>query len=684
MTNLISTRVISTIGLIQMTREPVNALGQGLREAVSKAHHKFENNPAIAAIVLTGQGRFFSAGADITEFDTERREPLLTDLIEQIEGSKKPVFALVNGIAYGGGFELALGCHGIAMLPQAKFAFPEINLGNIPGAGGTQKLPRLIGGPAALEIILSGKPISAAHALKIGVARRVDATQTEAIAKIADELSDASSKHLPRNLSVKGSPDDLAEVATQFMRRARGAPAASKVVEAVRMAYNTPISLGLAWEKETFQTLNTSPEAKALRHIFFAERKSRKIADVPLNTPQRALASTGVVGVGMMGAGIATCLANAGLHVTLVEEKQSNLEIGLARIRSIYDEALRKGHISKAEAEECLARITGSVSMNSLAKVDMVVEAVYENMNIKCSVFAALDKICKPSAILATNTSTLDVNEIAAATSRREDVIGLHFFSPAHIMKLLEVVRADHTAPDVIATAMALGPRLGKVPVLVGVCNGFAGNRMFINFNREAQMLIEEGALPWQIDSVLTDWGLAMGPLAVMDLAGLDVGYRIRQARGPQIPYPFTIADRLAEDGYLGQKTGRGWYLYPKGSRRGQPNPEVEKLIKEVAKEKGIIRRQISNEEILNRCLWQLVNTGYQIVEEGIAQRLSDLDVIFVNGYGFPKTRGGPMFFADQVGLARIAADVCQYHSEIGPHWKPSALLLEQAAKVSS
>jgi len=303
-------------------------------------------------------------------------------------------------------------------------------------------------------------------------------------------------------------------------------------------------------------------------------------------------------------------------------------------------------------------------------------------MDIKCSVFATLDKICKPGAILATNTSTLDVNEIAAATSRPEDVIGLHFFSPAHIMKLLEVVRANYTAPDVIATAMALGPRLGKVPVLVGVCNGFAGNRMFINFNREAQILVEEGALPWQIDAVLTDWGLAMGPLAVMDLAGLDVGYRIRKARGPQSPYPFTIADRLAEAGYLGQKTGRGWYLYPEGTRRGQPDPEVEKLIKAVAHEKGITRRQISNEEILQRCLWQLVNTGYQIVEEGIAQRLSDLDVIFINGYGFPKTRGGPMFFAEQTGLARIAADVRQYHAEIGQHWKPSALLLEMADKA--
>lgn len=682
MTDLISTQIHGALGIIRMTRGPVNALGHGLRVAIAQAHRTFESDPAISAIVLTGQGRFFSAGADITEFDTGRRTPFLTDLIAQIEASMKPVFALVNGIAYGGGFELALGCHGLAVLPEARFAFPEITLGNIPGAGGTQKLPRLIGGPAALDIILSGKPISASRAHDLGITRSIDTTEAEALARIETELANGTSQRLPRDLAVGGSPDDLADIAAPYLRRARGAPAPAKVVEGVRMAYDTPLEKGLAWERETFTTLNTSPEARALRHVFFAEREARKVEDVPPQTPQRALASAGVIGAGTMGAGIAKCLADAGLSVTVIEQQQDRLDQGLARIRAIYDEALHKGRISRTEAEARLARISGSVSMDSLAEADLVVEAVFEAMDVKRGVFATLDRICKPDAILATNTSTLDVNEIAAATSRPQDVIGLHFFSPAHIMKLLEVVRADKTAPEVIATAMALAPRLGKVPVLVGVCDGFAGNRMFINFNREAQILVEEGALPWQIDAVLTDWGLAMGPLAVMDLAGLDVGYRIRQARGPQSPYPFTTADRLAEAGHLGQKTGRGWYRYPEGARRGQPDPEVEKLIKAVSHEKGITRRQISNEEILHRCLWQLVNTGYQIVEEGVAQRPGDLDVIFVNGYGFPRTRGGPMFFAEQAGLARVATDIRRYHAAIGPHWKPSDLLLELAEKA--
>ncbi|WP_243612486.1 3-hydroxyacyl-CoA dehydrogenase NAD-binding domain-containing protein [Shimia aestuarii] len=679
MTDLISTHTHGALGIIRMTRGPVNALGHALRVAISQAHRTFESDPAIAAIVLTGQGRFFSAGADITEFDSGRRAPFLTDLIAQLEASTKPVIALVNGIAYGGGFELALGCHGLAALSDAKVAFPEITLGNIPGAGGTQKLPRLIGGPAALDIILSGKPISAKRAHDLGIAQSIDGTEAEALTRIEADLADGPPQRLPRDLTVEGSPEDLSEVAAPYLRRARGAPAPAKALEGVQMAYDTPLDAGLAWERETFTALNTSPEAKALRHVFFAEREARKIEDVPPQTPKRALASAGVIGAGTMGAGIAKCLADAGLSVTVIEQEQDRLDQGLARIRAIYDEAQSKGRLSKADAEARLARISGSTSMDALCEADIVVEAVFEAMDIKRSVFAALDKICKPGAILATNTSTLDVNEIAAATSRPEDVIGLHFFSPAHIMKLLEVVRADKTAPDVIATAMALGPRLGKVPVLVGVCDGFAGNRMFINFNREAQILIEEGALPWQIDAVLSDWGLAMGPLAVMDLAGLDVGYRIRQARGPQSPYPFTTADRLAEAGHLGQKTGRGWYLYPDGARRGQPDPEVETLIKAVSQEKGITRREISDEEILHRCLWQLVNTGYQIIEEGIAQRPSDLDVIFVNGYGFPKTRGGPMFFAEQTGLARVAADVRRFHAEIGAHWTPSALLLEQA-----
>lgn len=684
MDTLVDTEIRGRVGVIRMTRGPVNALGHGLRSAIAEAHRTFEADPDIAVTVLTGHGKFFSAGADITEFDTGRKPPLLTDLIAQMENGSKPIVAVVNGIAYGGGLELALGCDYVYLLPGAQLAFPEIKLGNIPGAGGTQKLPRLIGGPKALDIILSGKPFGADTALKDGLAEAICNDFEAALTQIQTRAAKGLPRNRVRDRAVPGTADALDIAAAPHLRRARGALATTAAVEAVRKAYTTPIDEALAWERDTFTRLNTSSEARAQRHLFFAEREARKVADVPSDTPLRPIESAGVIGAGTMGAGIAMCLADAGIPVTLIEQEQDRVEAGLNRIRQTYEAARDKGRITKDEAEARIARISGSVSFEDLRTADIIIEAVFEAMDVKHDVFARLDAICKPGAILATNTSTLDVNRIAEATARPQDVIGLHFFSPAHIMKLLEVVRADKTAKDVIATSMSLGQRIGKIPVLVGVCDGFAGNRMFINFNREAQILIEEGALPWQIDKVLTDWGLAMGPLAVMDLAGLDVGYRIRKARGPQSPYPFTTADRLAEAGRLGQKTGRGWYLYPDGARRGVPDPEVEALIHEVSREKGITRRDVTDDEILHRCLWQLVNTGFQIVKEGIAQRASDLDVIFVNGYGFPKTRGGPMFYAEETGLEQVAADVARYHRDIGEHWKPSALLLERGKMATA
>lgn len=684
MNHLIDVETKGPVAIIRMTHRPVNALGHGLRSAISRAHHTFEADPKISAIVIAGNNKFFSAGADINEFDTGRKSPLLTELITQLETGVKPVIALIDGIAYGGGFEMALGCDYIYLLPDAKLAFPEIKLGNIPGAGGTQKLPRLIGGPKALDMILTGAPITAETAHALGVSVAIAPNEEAALDLIVETAKAGLSRRRIRDRHVEGSPDTLDSIAAPHLRRARGAPAPAKAVEAVRMSYATPIDEGLAWERETFSALNVSPESKAQRHIFFAERDARKVDDLPPETPLRPVTSAGVIGAGTMGAGIAMCFADAGIPVCIIEQDQNRLTQGLAGIRRTYEASRDKGRIKTNEAEARIDRISGSVDMADLAQADVVVEAVFESMDVKREVFTQLDTICKPDAILATNTSTLDVNQIAEVTNRPQDVIGLHFFSPAHIMKLLEVVRADKTAKDVIATSMALGQKFGKVSVLVGVCDGFAGNRMFINFNREAQILIEEGALPWQIDGVLQDWGLAMGPLSVMDLAGLDIGYRIRQARGPQSPYPFTTADRLAEAGRLGQKTGRGWYLYPDGARRGQPDPEVEVLIEKISREKGITRRNISDDEILHRCLWQLVNTGYQLVEEGIVQRVSDLDVIFVNGYGFPKTRGGPMFFAQQTGLADVAADITRYHKEIGPHWKPSKLLLELALSADS
>ncbi len=672
------------IGLIRFTRPPVNALGVAMRAAIAEAHQAFEADSRIAATALTGDGRLFSAGADITEFDSGRRSPLLTEVIAQLEQGRKPVIALIDGIAFGGAFELALGCDYRYALPGARLSFPEIRLGNIPGAGGTQKLPRLAGGPAALELILSARVLSAEEALALGIVDAVLPDLNAALAHLAAEVADTLPRRRLIDREVAGPQDALDEIAAPFLRRARGAPATAAALEAVRRAHTMPIAAALDWERETFRRLNTSPEARAQRHLFFAERKAAKVADLPPGTEARPVDNVGIVGAGTMGRGIAMAFADAGLPVTLVEQEAERLDAALDGIGRAYAQQVARGRIAEDAARARTGRISGTTDLAGLAQADLVIEAVFEAMEVKREVFAALDRVAKPGAILATNTSTLDVNRIADATGRPEDVLGLHFFSPANVMKLLEVVRAARTAPDVVQTAMTLGRRIGKVPVCVGVCDGFAGNRMFINFNREAQILVEEGALPWQVDRVFTEWGLAMGPFAVMDLAGLDVGYRIRQARAagrdPAEPYPFTAADRLAEAGRLGQKAGRGWYTYGEDPRKGIPDPEVEALIAEVAGEKGIARRAVSDEEILHRGLWQLVNTGGYILGEGIAQRASDLDVIFTSGYGFPRTRGGPMHTAEVYGLARVVAEIERFHAAHGRHWRPAPILLDRAA----
>jgi len=673
------------LGLIRMTRPPVNALGQALRTAMRDAHAAHQADPGIKAIVITGTGRFFSAGADITEFDGKRRHPYLTELIAALEAGPKPAFALVNGLAYGGGLELALGCDHICVLPDARLALPEITLGNIPGAGGTQKLPRLIGGAEALRMILSGKPVDAATARRLGLASWQAETEASALDMIAAQISAGLPRRRPRDLSPGGAPEDLKEVAAPFLRRARGAPAPEKALEAVQMAYNTPIDDALVWEQKTFATLNVSPESRAMRYLFHAERTARKLDDLPAETRPRPVASVGVVGAGTMGVGIALCCAAAGLPVTLLDQDAARLAQAVAHIRTQCHTEAARGRISPDTAQARIALISPAQDFATLAMADLVIEAVFEAMDVKHEVFSKLDAVCKPGAVLATNTSTLDVNLIADATSRPADVVGLHFFSPAHVMKLLEVVNAARTAPEVLATAMDFAVKLGKVAAVVGVCDGFAGNRMFMNFNREAQILVEEGASPEQVDRVLQDWGLAMGPLAVMDLAGLDVGYRIRKARAPTRnpadPYPFTTADRLVEAGRLGQKSGLGWYRYSEESRAPKPDPTVDALIKVVTAEKGIARRTVSDTEILERCLLQLVNTGFQLLGEGIVRQASDLDVILVNGYGFPRSKGGPMHYARETGLAQIAGRITQFHNKFGAHWRPAPRLLTDAAE---
>lgn len=673
------------LGLIRMTRPPVNALGQALRTAMFDAHAAHLADPGIKAIVITGTGRFFSAGADITEFDGKRRHPYLTELIAALEAGPKPAFALVNGLAYGGGLELALGCDHICVLPDARLALPEITLGNIPGAGGTQKLPRLIGGAEALRMILSGKPVDAATALRLGLASWQAETEAKALEMIAAQISAGLPRRRPRDQSPSGAPEELKEVAAPFLRRARGAPAPEKALDAVRMAYDTPIDDALVWEQKTFAALNVSPESQAMRYLFHAERTARKLDDLPAKTRPRPVASVGVVGAGTMGVGIALCCAAAGLKVTLLDQDAARLAQAVIQIRSTCQAEAARGRISPDIAQARIARIIPAQDFATLATADLVIEAVFEAMDVKHEVFSKLDAVCKSGAVLATNTSTLDVNVIADATSRPADVIGLHFFSPAHVMKLLEVVNADRTSPEVLATAMDFAVKLGKVAAVVGVCDGFAGNRMFMNFNREAQILVEEGALPEQVDRVLQDWGLAMGPLAVMDLAGLDVGYRIREARAPtrdpNDSYPFTTADRLVEAGRLGQKSRLGWYRYPEGSRTPEPDPIVTALIETVAAEKGITRRIVTDYEILERCLLQLVSTGFHLLDEGIVRRASDLDVILVNGYGFPRSKGGPMHLARQTGLISVAEKITRFHCKYGVHWCPAPLMLREAAR---
>ena len=671
------------VGLITIQSPPVNALGQAVRAGLLARLKDACDDPSIAVLVVTGAGRGFSAGADITEFDKAPQSPLLGEVIAAFEASARPTVAAIGGFALGGGLELALGMRYRIGFPGARLALPEVNLGLLPGAGGTQRLPRLIGADAALDVITSGRHVMADDALANGL---VDA--------IADDLDEAIA--LARELASAGErPADWAEApvaaadapfetfAERMKRRRRGFPAPIRCIEAVRAATRLPLKEGLAWERKAFAELKASPESKAQRYVFFAEREAAKVKGISRDTPTRQVSHAAVVGAGTMGSGIALCLADAGLQVTVMESSEAALACGLARIESIYDAALAKGRMDKAERDRRLARVSGTVDMAAFANADLVIEAVFEDMAAKRNVFQRLDKICKTGAILATNTSTLDVNAIAMATDRPEDVLGMHFFSPANVMRLLEVVRGAQTADDVLATVMRLAGQIGKLPVCVGVCDGFVGNRMFMSRNQEALSLIEEGALPSQIDRVLTDWGMAMGAFAVMDLAGTDVGWRIRRAReakrDKREPYPFTVADRLALAGRHGQKVGKGWYRYEPGSRTTIEDPEVTAMIEAVSREKRIQRREIGDDEVLRRCLWQLVNTGAHLLEEGIAQRASDIDMIFLNGYGFPAFRGGPMYHADQTGLDRVLADIEAFHALHGERWRPAPLLRQLA-----
>ena len=674
------------VTVLVLDNPPVNGLGFDIRSGLMAGMEAALADDGVDAVVITGAGRMFSGGADITEFNTPKSsaEPRLPGLTNLIEAADKPVVAAIHGVSAGGGLELPLGCHYRVAAKGTRLGLPEVNLGIIPGAGGTQRLPRLSGVEAALKLIASGELVPAERAQALGFVDEVtEGDVVEAGVAAAERLAAdgglrRASKVDDKIAEARGKPEIFEDFKKSIARRARGYEAPYACIESIENAVNMTFEEGLAQEREIFKRCVESVQSKALRHAFFAEREAQKIPDVSRETPKSDVTSAGVVGAGTMGGGIAMNFANAGIPVTIIETEQENLDRGIGIIEKNYANTVSKGRLSRDAMDERLGLITGSTDMNDLAQADVVIEAVFENMDLKKEIFGTLDEICKSDAILATNTSTLDVDEIAGATSRPELVLGTHFFSPANVMKLLENVRGKATSPETIATIMAMTKKIGKVGVLVGVCDGFVGNRMLYAYSRQAGFLIEEGALPQDVDRVIFDFGFPMGPFAMGDLAGLDVGWRIRKEREATRPTNLRyspVADRICELGRFGQKTGAGYYRYEEGSRTPVPDPEIEALILSISEELGIARREISDEEILQRCMYPLINEGAKILDEGLAMRASDIDVVWLYGYGFPRYRGGPMFYADTVGVKHVYDTMSRLYDEHGEWLEPAPLL---------
>ncbi len=677
------------LAVITLNNPPVNGLGLETRTAAVEAIGRAEADDAVKAIVLTGAGKAFSGGADIREFNSPKAltEPTLHTLIRVVEDCSKPVVAAIHSVAMGGGLELALGCNYRVAVPGAQIALPEVKLGLIPGAGGTQRLPRLVGIEQALEMVVTGTPVLSENLASTALFDEVFAAGTEllpaAIAfagKIADvrplpRVRDRKVEHRDLEVFLKGAREKVKAAAGPF-------PAPLACVDAIAASATMPFDDGLRFERERFLQLKETTESKALRHAFFAERAASKIPDVPSDTPVRTIASAAVVGAGTMGAGIAMTFANAGIPVIVLEMTQDALDKGFATIRKNYESALKKGKLTAEKLEQRMNLIGGTLSYEEIDAADIVIEAVFEDMAVKAKVFRQLDKVMKPGAILASNTSTLDINKIAAVTSRPQDVIGLHFFSPAHVMKLLEIVRGAHTGKDVLATALALAKKLKKTGVVAGVCDGFIGNRMLEQYLRQAGFLLDEGATPEQVDKAIEKFGFAMGPFRMSDLAGNDVGWYIRKRRAvesPHLVYSRT-ADILCEQGRFGQKTGAGWYDYKPGDRHAYPSQLVNDMIADHARAQGIERRKVADEEIIERLVYALVNEGAKILEEGIAQRASDIDMVYLTGYGFPLHRGGPMFYADTVGLPHVVQAMEKYaRLRHGEAWAPAGLIVRLA-----
>ena len=679
--------IVDEIGVITVNNPPVNALSHAVRSGIQEAIQTAQDD-ASRAILLICEGRTFCAGADITEFGKPPQEPILPNLVNEIEASTKPVIVALHGTALGGGFETALASHYRIALESARVGLPEVKLGLFPGAGGSQRLPRLAGVPAAIEMMGSGAPIGAAQAAELGLVDKVVSgdLRDEALAYVTQLIADGAPARRTSELAIEAVDASVFEGArAQFAKRARGQIAPLKMLEAVEAATSMSFEDGLARERELFVELMKGSQSAAMRHLFFAEREAARIKGLSRDIEKRPVESVGIIGGGTMGGGIAMSFANAGFSVTLLEINDEALARGLSIVEKNYAGSVKRGKLSEEKAAACRGRIQGVTDYAALGNVDLVIEAVFEDPELKKTIFAKLDEVCRPGAILATNTSYQDVDAIAAATKRPEDVIGMHFFSPAHIMKLLEVVRGEKTADDVLATVMAIGKKIRKVSVMSGVCYGFIGNRMLQGYFREAQLCLIEGGTPEGIDAALYDFGMAMGPISVADLAGLDIGYKARQAlpedqRGE--PAAYQVPDALVDAGRLGQKSGAGFYNYDPDTRQKSSDPEVLEIIEREAKTLGIERLPVAADEIVDRLLFALINEGMRILDEGIAQRPGDIDVVYAYGYGFPAWRGGPMHYADEIGLARVLERINEFAERFGAeNWTPAPLLEKLVAE---
>ena len=671
-----SLEIKDSVAVLTLNSPPVNALSANVREGLNNGVSAAIEDESVKSIVIICEGRTFIAGADITEFGQAPRGPSLYDVQDMIENSPKPVIAAIHGTALGGGLEVALTCHYRIAVPSAKCGLPEVNLGLLPGAGGTQRLPRIVGAQKALVMMTSGEHVPASQCHEMGLVDEMaeeGALESDAI-KFANQIvSEGKPLVKVRDADEKiksdrGNDALFADFRKSILRKTRGFLAPEYNIQCIEAAVNLPFEEGMKVEQELFMKLMSGSQSAAQRYMFFAQRQVTKIPDIEKETPLKEINSVGVIGAGTMGGGISMNFANAGIPVTIIEQSQERLDKGIGIIRKNYENTAAKGRISSEQVEERMALIDGQTSIDSLNSQDLIIEAVFENMDLKKDIFKQLDTICKEGAILASNTSALDVNEIADVTNRPEDVIGLHFFSPANVMKLLEIVRGDKTSKSVVASSLAVAKKIQKIAAVVGVCPGFVGNRILAQRQREANKLILEGALPWDIDDALFDFGFPMGPFAMSDLAGLDIGWNKETSNGE------TLRDVLCEAGRLGQKSGKGFYVYDE-NRNKSPDPEVEALIRKFGEERQIQMRDISKEEILERCLYPMINEGFKILEEGMAIRASDIDIVWTNGYGWPVYEGGPMFYGNLVGYDKVLSWLQNAEKELGPEFKPSAYL---------